>query len=178
MKKNISRLFFALIAVVGLLASSASADLGLTQMLADPSQGVPAVEQAVLTAIRAAYSGAPDAAALQAQLIAILNEVAATGNDQAVRYAIIAVMGVGGVENIEASKAAINNSSVLTNYGLLAATTMAEAENLMRTAGGGGGEGQGGSGGGKTDEKGKDVTTKNLLEQINSSQLGSAATRT
>jgi len=153
MNKNISRLFSILMVAVSLSASSASAELGLAQMLANPSQGVPAVEQAVLAAIQAAYAGTTDATALQVKLIAILNEVAATGNESAIRYAIIAVMGLGGVSGIDASKAAIDNSRVAAGYGELVATTVAEAESLMRAAAGGGGGGQSGgqSGGGQVD---------------------------
>lgn len=55
--KNTSRLFFAVIAVVALLASSGFAELGLAQMLVNPDQGTPAVERALLAAVRAAYTG-------------------------------------------------------------------------------------------------------------------------
>ena len=174
MNKNISRLFSILMVAVSLSASSASAELGLAQMLANPSQGVPAVEQAVLAAIQAAYAGTTDATALQVKLIAILNEVAATGNESAIRYAIVAVMGLGGVSGIETSKAAIDNSRVAAGYGELVATTVAEAESLMRAAAGGGGGGQSGgqSGGGNGDPIAED-----FYEIIQSSAKKSDATR-
>jgi hypothetical protein len=169
MKKNTSRLILTLIAGIGLLASSAQAVLGLQQIMTD--QGAPAVGQAVLTASKAAYAGDP--AAIQNQLIAALNEAAATGNEQAVRYAIVAVMLAGGAENLGASKAAINNSNVFTNFEALTATTVAETEALMTGAGGAGGAGGGtgggtgrGTGGGSGDEVISEP--RNIFNELNS----------
>ncbi|NOU36883.1 MAG: hypothetical protein HOO88_08960 [Kiritimatiellaceae bacterium] len=149
MKRNATSLFFALIAVIGLLTSSAFADLGL-QALAAGSQGAPAVGQAVLTAARAVYANNTDPAVIQQQLIAILNEAAATGNESAIRYAIVAVMMAGGTENLAASKAAINNSNAFASYESLTAVTVAAVEMLMTGGGDGaasGGADMGGSGG-------------------------------
>lgn len=149
MKRNSASLFFTLIAVIGLLTSSAFADLGLQALAAGP-QGAPAVGQAVLTAARAVYANNTDPAVIQQKLISILNEAAATGNAAAVRYAIVAVMMAGGPENLAASKTAINNSNVFANYESLTAVTVAAVEMLM-TGGGdrvaGGGDNMGGGGG-------------------------------
>jgi hypothetical protein len=151
MKRNSTSLFFALIAVIGLVTSSAFADLGLQALAAGP-QGAPAVGQAVLTAARAVYANNTDPAVIQQKLISILNEAAATGNAAAVRYAIVAVMMAGGPENLVASKTAINNSNVFANYESLTAVTVAAVEMLM-TGGGdktvGGGDNMMGGGGNK-----------------------------
>jgi len=167
MKKNSINLLFAFVAIFGIFTGSARADIGLAQIMAE--RGAPGVGQAVLDAARAAYangpSGTPDPVAIQNQLIAILNEAAATGNEQAVRYAIIAVMLAGGVENIDLSKTAINNSNVFSNFESLTAVTVAAAQTLLNasggtlgggTLGGGGGGGQGGGGQGGGDQGGGD----------------------
>lgn len=147
------RLFSVLIAVAVLMTLPVMADLGLQQISA---QGAPAVGQAVLSAAKAVYANNTDPDAIQNQLIAILNEAAATGNEQAIRYAIVAVMLAGGVDHIELSKTAINNSTVFSNYESLTAVTVAAAESLMTASGGTGGTsggddmGGGGTGGGGT----------------------------
>ena len=142
------RLLAVLIAITGLMTSPVFADLGLQQIAA--TQGAPAVGQAVLAAARAVYANNADPVAVQNQLIAILNEAAATGNEQAVRYAIVAVMLAGGVEHIELSKTAINNSAVFLNYESLTAVTVAAAQALMTATGGAngtsGGDDMGGGG--------------------------------
>ena len=159
MKKNSIKLLFAFVAIFGAFISSARADLGLARIMAQ--QGAPGVGQAVLNAAQAAFangpSGTPDPVAVQNQLIAILNEAAATGNEQAVRYAIIAVMIAGGIENIDLSKTAINNSNVFIRFESLTAVTVAATQALLSAsvgvagnAGGGGGLG-GGQGGGQGD---------------------------
>jgi len=147
MKKIRSRLFLVLAVFGGLLVSSVQADLGLQQIMA--SQGASAVGQTVLAAAKAVYAGGvSDPAAVQNQLIAILNEAAATGNEQIIRYAVVAVMIAGGVENLDLSKTAINNSNVFNNYEALTAVTVAATETLLKTSGGAAGNGEmGGSGG-------------------------------
>ena len=152
MRKNTSRLFFVFIAVAGLLASPVFADLGLAQLAAQPQGGARAVGQAVLTAAKAVYANSTDPAVIQPQLITILNEAAATGNEPAIRYAIVAVILAGGVENLPLSKAAINDSNVFANYPALTAVTVAAAEALLKASGGAGGEKSGGdkSGGDKS----------------------------
>jgi hypothetical protein len=129
MRKITFRLFFALITVTGLLTSPALADLGLKQIAAE--QGAPAVGQAVLAAVQAVYANNTDPAIIQSQLVAILNEVAATANENAVRYAIVAVMMGGGVENRELSKSAINASDVSSNYEAMTVATVTETETLL-----------------------------------------------
>jgi len=138
MRKNASRLFFILIAVAGLLTSSVFADLGLARLAAQP-QGASAVGQAVLAAAKTVYADNTDPAVIQPQLIAILNEAAATGNQTAIRYAIVAVLMAGGAENLTLGKAAINDSNVFANYPALTAVTVAAAETLLKASGGAGG---------------------------------------
>jgi hypothetical protein len=144
MKKNKFRFSVILAAVCGLLTLPVFADLGLAQLAAGP-QGGPAVGQAVLAAAKAVYANNTDPALIQQQLIAILNEAAATGNEQAIRYAIVAVMMAGGEGAMSQSIAAINNSNVFARYPSLTAVTVAAVEVLM---GGGGTDGQ--TGGGET----------------------------
>lgn len=145
--KNVRfRLFSVFIAVAGLMTSPLMADLGLRQIAAE--KGASAVGQAVLAAVRAVYAANTDPAVIQSQLVVILNEAAATGNDQAVRYSIVAVMMAGGSENLGLSKAAINNSAVFTSFETLTAQTVSAAENLMTQAGGATGGTTGGTSGG------------------------------
>jgi len=158
MRKNTSRLFFVLIAIAGLLTSQVFADLGLAQMAAQP-QGASAVGQAVLTAAKAIYSNNTDPAVIKDQLITILNEAAATDNAAAIRYAIVAVLLAGGLENLTLSKAAINDSDVFTKYPAWTAATVAAAEALMKASGGAvddknGGDKSGGDKGGGDQELG------------------------
>lgn len=157
MKKNMSFLFLSVFLMVGLLASSARADLGLKQIMA--GQGASAVGQTVLAAAKAAYaggpSGTPDLAVVQIRLIDILNEAAATGDEQIIRYTLVAVMLAGGTENLATARAAINNSNVFANYETLTAVTVAATEELMK-AGGGAGTGAGGAGTGANASGGAD----------------------
>lgn len=129
MRKITFRLFFALIAATGLLTSPALADLGLKQIAA--GQGAPAVGQAVLKAVQAVYANNTDLAIIQSQLVSILNEAAAIGDENAIRYAIVAVMMGGGVENRELSKSAIYVSDVSSNYEALTVATVTETEVLL-----------------------------------------------
>ncbi len=165
MNKSAMNLFLGLFLIMGLFVSPAQADLGLAQTLSD--EGVQAVGAAVKAAAEAVYAGTDDPEQIQSQLVAILNEVAATGDEGAMRYAIVAVMMVGGVENIDLSKEAINNSDLFTNHPTVTAFTVAAAEKLILSGGGagelggeklGGGEGGaeklgGGEGGGGEDPR-------------------------
>ncbi len=155
---------FVLIGIAGFMSSPVLADLGLQQIAV--AQGAPAVGQAVLTAAKAVCANNTDPVAIQSQLIAILNEAAATGNEQAVRYAIVAVMLAGGTGNIDLSKTAINNSNVFLNYESLTAITVAAVESLMNASGGAngtsggddmGGGGETGGGGDRTLGGGSDL---------------------
>ncbi|MEI7851133.1 MAG: hypothetical protein WCH86_04810 [Kiritimatiellales bacterium] len=144
MRKNAYRLFFVLIAGAVLLTSPVFADLGLAQLAAQPQGGARAVGQAVLTAAKAVYANSTDPAVIQPQLIAILNEAAATGDESAIRYAIVAVILAGGVDNLPLSKTAINDSNVFVNYPKLTAVTVSASEALLKASGGAGGEKSGG----------------------------------
>lgn len=158
MKKNASRFLTVLIAVYGLLAAPVFADLGLSQIV--EKQGAPAVGQAVLTAAKAVYADNTDPAVIQQQLTALLNEAVATGNEAAIRYAIVAVMMAGGADNLAQSTAAINDSNAFNQYKNLTADTVAATGSLMvgggKTTGGGnqtlggGGTTGGTTGGGET----------------------------
>jgi len=150
MSKNVIYLFLGLFLFAGLFASPAQAELGLAGMSAAE------VGQAVKTATEAVYAGTDDPEQIQSQLVAILNEAAATGDESAMTYAIVAVMMVGGVENIDLSKEAINNSELFANYPELAAEIVVAAEKLIRSGGGAGelgGEKLGGGEGGGEDPR-------------------------
>ena len=147
MNKFRFRFIPVVIMIATLLISTARADLGLQKIMAD--QGALAVGQAVLNAAKAVYAGTQDPAAIQNQLIALMNEAVATGNEQAIRYAIVAVMVAGGFENVALGKAAIDNSNAFSNYEALTALTVASTEALINAA-----HESGGSIGGGDREKG------------------------
>ena len=151
MNKNVTQLFFGLFLIAGLLAFPAYADLGLAQTLSD--QGVQAVGVAVKAAVEAVYAGTDDPEQIQSQLVAILNEAAATGDEGVMTYSIVAVMMVGGAGNIDLSKDAINNSDIFANHPKLAAETIVAAEKLIRSGGGAGEMLGGGDGGGGEDPR-------------------------
>ena len=153
MRKNIVYLFCGLFLFAGLLASSAWADLGLAQTLSD--QGLQAVGAAVKTAAEAIYAGTDDPVEIKSQLIALLNEAEATGDEDAMRYAIVAVMMAGGEENLDLSKEAINNSNLFANHPELTAFTVASTAKLIGGgAGSAGGAGSGQAGGGEKQQGG------------------------
>jgi hypothetical protein len=111
MKKNMSSLISVLI-VVGFLASTASAELGLNQIAAE--QGSAAVGQAVLAAVQAVYANNTDPAVIQTMLRTIMNEAQATGNQTAIFNAFQAVMqGAAGQGATAASQAAQTAVSVV-----------------------------------------------------------------
>jgi hypothetical protein len=153
MKKHVAFFAVILVAAFGLL-SPAFADLGLAQLAAG-SQGGPAVGQAVLIAAKAVYANNTDPAVIQQQLIAILNEAVATGNESAIRYAIVAVMMAGGADNLTQSITAINNSDCFSQYPSLTADTAGIVVALMGGGGTGGETGGGmGDGGGANKDLG------------------------
>lgn len=166
MKTTTSRLRCVLALVTGFLVSSASADFGFQQVLA--SQGAPAVGQAVLVAARAIYADSAFPAGAQKQLTVILNEVVATENESAIRYSIVAEMMAGGIDNLELSKAAINDSDIFSKYPSLMATTVAETEALLtavasgirKDASGGGGSTKSNGGGDAQSEGGGDPNSQ------------------
>lgn len=160
MKKNVTRLLIVLTALSGFFVSSAIAEMGLQQIIAD--KGAADVGQAVLTEVKALYAETTDSGVIQNKLIAILNEAAATGDPQIVRYTLIAVMVAGGEEHLALSRRAINNSNAFADYKELTAKTVNSVQKMIKkddasggsnvadTDGGGGkgGNQQGGSGGG------------------------------
>jgi uncharacterized membrane protein YgcG len=153
MRKNTYRLFFVFIAGAVLLTSPVFADLGLAAKLAaQPQGGARAVGEAVLDAANKIYAGSTDRNIIQPQLVSILNEAAATGNESAIRHAIVAVMLAGGVKNLSVSKEAINASDIFANYPALLAVTVASAETLLKASAGASGDKSGGdkSGGDKS----------------------------
>ena len=144
MSKNMKRMLVGILLVAGVLSSAVYADLGLGQTLSE--QGVRAVGESVKAAAEAIFAAGGDPAEMQAQLTAILNEAVATGDEGAIRYAIVAVMMAGGEESLDLFKAAINASDLAANHPGLAADTIAETEALI--TGGDGQEGGGNSSGG------------------------------
>lgn len=107
------------------MVSPVRADLGLA------GKAPKEVGAAVKNAVAAIYAGTTDPAAIQSQIVAILDEAAATGDEDAIRYAIVAVMLAGGTDNLDLSKQAIANSAVFTTYQKLAEDTTKEAGALM-----------------------------------------------
>lgn len=125
MKKYTVCLLVAMISVFGCV-SSAFADLGLAQLAAGPAVG-----QAVLTAAKAVYAENTDPAVIQQQLVAILNEAAATGNESSIRYALVAVMMAGGPDAFSQSVEAINNSNCFNQYPGLTGNVVGTVASLM-----------------------------------------------
>jgi hypothetical protein len=151
MKQSISHWVVILVAMAGLFVCTASAELGLQQIMT--SQGAPAIGQSVLTAVKAIYASETDPAVVRSKITAILNEAAATGNEQIIRYTIVAVLMAGGPEKLDLCKAAIDDSDAFRNYKGVTASTVASVRSLMLAGGnkdgrsgrpGGQGGGQGG----------------------------------
>ncbi len=145
MKTDATKLFFGLFLTMGLLTSLAFADLGLADMSASEAGA------AVKAAAEAIYAGTDDPEQLQSQLIAILNEAEATGDEGAMRYAIVAVLMAGGAENLDSAKEAINNSNLFANHPEITAFTVAATAKLIGAGGGSGQGGAGQAGGGEED---------------------------
>jgi hypothetical protein len=164
MKKNMSSLFVVLAGVV-FMGSLVFADLGLAGIVAG-SQGAPAVGQAVLAAAKAVYANNTDPAVVEQQLIAILNEAVATGNESAIRYALVAVMMAGGEEHRSQSVSAINNSNAFSQYASLTAITVAAVEKLMGSPEKTGGGDTDGKGGGDQGKGGGDRTQGGGLDRL------------
>jgi len=157
MKRSITRKILAVGLFLGLMGFSVQADLGLMQILS--SEGVKAVGVAVKAEAEAIYASTDDVAVIQEKLTGLMNEAVATGDTQAIRYAIIAVMLTGGTENLALSKAAVDDSEAFDKFPDVTALTVSAMEKLLSgttsTAGkfaglesGGEGGAQGGGGGG------------------------------
>jgi len=151
MKKTASCLLYVLVAASVFPSALAFADLGLKQMVA--GQGASAVGPAILAAAKTVYANHTDPAVIKLQLIDILNEAAATGDEQVARYAIVSVMMAGGVEHLALSRDAINNSDIFKNYPELTAATVEAAEVLMTGETAGGAKKNKGGGGGSGDDE-------------------------
>jgi len=143
MKKNSIYISTVIFLLGGLLALPVHADLGLAQTVSE--QGVEGVGSAVEAAVASIYAGASDAAEIQNQIVAILNEVEALGNEEAMRYGLVAVMVAGGTENMELGKGAIDSSQLATNHPQLVESTVAATEALMTSGGESGGSESGGN---------------------------------
>jgi hypothetical protein len=107
------------------VAVSARADLGLKGII--ESQNV----RAAVPVLQAAAQAAHKSGDVRNELLAILNEAAQTGNEDAVRYAIVAVMVAGGEGNMDAALAAINASQAFSDFPGLTASTVAETQAIM-----------------------------------------------
>ncbi|MFA5689485.1 MAG: hypothetical protein WC959_10125 [Kiritimatiellales bacterium] len=103
-----------LLASGGIASLLFAQQLGLQTILND--QGVAAVGQAVQAAAEQAFASGAEPADIQAQLIAILDEAAATGDENAVNYAIVGVMYAGGPQNLEFTTAVVEQSRAAAQY--------------------------------------------------------------
>ncbi|MDK2857748.1 MAG: hypothetical protein PWQ29_1268 [Verrucomicrobiota bacterium] len=140
-------LFLSVLVVTAFPVSSALADLGLQQSL--DRGGAQAVAQVVEAAARAAYASSESPAAIESQLVAILNEASATGSAQAVSAAIAAIIQAGGVHNIYLASAAVDASDVAVDFPQASAIALSNASGLLGAGGpGGSGAGTGFSDGG------------------------------
>jgi hypothetical protein len=161
MNKYMTNSVLGLLMVVGFLASPAHADLGLKKILSE--QSVQALGLAVMTAAKEVFDATDDPEKIKPQLVVMLNEAAATGDERAMRYAIVAVMRAGGVENLDLCKTAINNSDLFANHPEMLAPTVAEAEKLIRSGGGADKNGKTEQGGGGTTAQGGGGTSDPTL---------------
>lgn len=128
-KKRFVRFVFVAGLVAGLFASTAQAELGMQNIV--DQDGLPALGSAVRNAVDEAYQSSEDPAVIEATLVKILNEAAASENESIIRYAITGVMLGGGVEHLDMSKSAIDNSDVFKNYPELTAIVVATCEKLL-----------------------------------------------
>lgn len=140
MKRSVSRVL-CIFAIGGLFSMpQAFAELGLKQIAA--SQGAVAVGSAVLAAVKAIYAQTTDPAEVQRQLVAVLNEAAATADEGAMRYTMVAVMMAGGAENIGQAEMAIGQSNLSAEYRSLVTEVVSETKTMMMPyVGVGGGDG-------------------------------------
>ena len=148
MKSHMTRLLLTICLFAGLAASSTFADLGLQQTLSD--EGPAAVGNAVKTAMEAIYASTDDEESIKSQITTIMNEAAAIGDGEAVRYAIVAVMMAGGFDNLDLSKEAIDNSAAFADFPAVTAFTVSAMETFLSASDdepGGGKNGESGGGG-------------------------------
>lgn len=133
------------------VSAQQTSGLGLAAVLS--SQGLAAMGQAVLTAAKAAFESSSDPDAIQAVLTSIMNEANATGNEQAIRYAIVAIMQAGGAEHLEITTAAINASQAASDFSDTTSRTVSEAQALLSAGGGTQQQGSGETGGGNEQQQ-------------------------
>ena len=129
MKQKIAHFMLTVCLFAGLTVLPAQADIGLGQILA--SDGLTAVGQAVREAVEGIYRSTDDPKAIEDQIVAIVNEAVETGDGEAVRYTLIAVMMAGGAENLDLSKVAIDNSAAFTSFPSVTATTVTVGSALI-----------------------------------------------
>ena len=129
MKQKIAHFMLTVCLFAGLTVLPAQADIGLGQILA--SDGLTAVGQAVREAVEGIYRSTDDPKASEDQIVAIVNEAVETGDGEAVRYTLIAVMMAGGAENLDLSKVAIDNSAAFTSFPSVTATTVTVGSALI-----------------------------------------------
>lgn len=115
--------------LAGLMVFPAQADLGLKQILA--ADGLTAVGQSVRVAVEAIYGSTEDPQKIEDQIVAIINESVATGDGEAVRYTLIAVMMAGGADHLDLSKTAIDNSAAFSSFPDITAVTVTIGSSLI-----------------------------------------------
>ncbi|MBL7017232.1 MAG: hypothetical protein ISR84_06720 [Kiritimatiellales bacterium] len=164
MRRSVAHLILATCLLTGLVASPAWADIGLLQIFS--TQGLTQVGLAVKAAVEGIYGSTEDPEEISSQITAILDEAALTGNPDIVSYTIVAVILAGGLDNLDLSKEAVDNSKAFTDFPTITAFTVSAAEGILsadsdslpdggggKDSGGGGEDGGGEEGGGKTDEE-------------------------
>lgn len=140
MKKTMR--FVLLMIIAGMVfALPAQADLGLQGVFSD--QGAPGVGQTLMNFAQQLFAGSDDPEAVRSQLIEALNEAAGLGDENAARYAVIAVMQAGGAERLDLTMSAIQASRLSDDFPALTEATASETQALL-TAGGGSADQQGG----------------------------------
>ena len=144
--------------VAGCVSFSAQAELGL-QSLAD--QGLSELGNAVKAEVEAVCKSGSDPAEIKAQLIAILDEAAATGDGGIVRYTIVSVILGCGSDYFDLGQSAIAASAVSKDFPRVTSATVstcnrmfpAAAQERERDQGGESGDTDGESGGESADDE-------------------------
>lgn len=168
MRKNMTRFVLALCLVVS--ASVLAAELGLSQMLS--GEGVVAVGQAVKDAVAKIYSSTDDPEVIKRQITAIMDEAAATGDGEAVRYAIVGAMDAGGAENLDLTIAAINASKAFSDFKEVTQFTVSSSKTIILANAKKNGSGNKEQGGGKEQGGAKEEQGGDKEEQGGGDQDG------
>lgn len=148
MKTKIRFILTAILAGV-FFALPAQADLGLQSVFSE--QGASGVGQALMNFAQQLFAGSDDADEIRSRLVDGLNEAADLGDENAARYAIIAVMQAGGNDQLDLTMSAVNESRLAAAFPELTSSTVTETQTLLNAGGGaadqqGGGEQQQGGG--------------------------------